>query len=246
MKKEYLLIIISTIIVVLMGVIGYKKLYDKINNLDKKYSLNLLLQESKNCTYKPELYHEYDNYKVYTYCLDYVYVIDEHMVNLQEYLQNDSTILNKLYKRLASEQYWDGGSTIYKDYRIPLLTKNGITILKCAGVNGKTNDVYIGPSWMEYKSNFCLEDNSTFVKSYEILEVNNHEFEPNEGITNSTFDVKLKDESGNISDVVVDTNGIILSIGKIYDFEFKKINEFDNNIKSIFENNGIVEIRENS
>ena len=44
----------------------------------------------------------------------------------------------------------------------------------------------------------------------------------------------------------MDTNGIILSIGKIYDFEFKKINEFDNNIKSIFENNSIVEIRENS
>ena len=36
MKKEYLLIIISTIIVVLMGVIGYEKLYDKIDNLDKK------------------------------------------------------------------------------------------------------------------------------------------------------------------------------------------------------------------
>lgn len=159
--------------------------------------------------------------------------IDSRITSLKDKLDNNQNFINKILNKLSYEIVYDTASSkIYKDYKTEKLTNNGITIIKCGGKNNITNDIYIGPDSMEYKSNFCLKDNSTFVKTYKVTDVTEYF---------SYVELTLSDDISTYR-TTLNTN-YKFEEGNIYDFEFKKEKENNNTIKSIIENSTLVEIR---
>lgn len=233
-NKKLFFIIISTILVCtffltvlfVFKINQVKVLFKETNNL------SLRTIESVNCDYKPHLYYEAQNYDIYTYCLDSIYVIDDYMMELKEYIIKDPDILNKFLKKMTYTTYLDGGTKEFKDYRTPKISNNGITIIKCNGQDDKTNDIYIGPESMYYKMNFCTRNNETYTKVMQVLDV---QVKP---LNEITLTLKYYDF---IETVTINSHNEF-QIGSSYEFEFTgKEKEVD--LKSIFENSTIVEIR---
>lgn len=240
-KKNILILLLSlvTILILSLNIINYIKLDNIYNERNESFSLRTI--ESLNCNNKPMLYYEGKNYNIYTYCLDYILLVEDSTFNLKEYLYEDPKILDKIFKKLAST-YSFGKSVIYHDYKIPNISNHGISIIKCNGENS-LNDIYIGPSDMYFKKNFCKKDNHTFVRTYLVKNIEKYSTSEDEGITNSKFLVTLEQFQYNTETVIIDGT-YDLVIGNNYEFEFMKENNYiDDNIKSIFENSSIVEIR---
>lgn len=224
MKKK---ILILGIIIILITTIYIYISTSSSNNF------NIRTIESINCSYKPELYFETKSFNIYTYCIDDISVIDSRITSLKDKLDNNQNFINKILNKLSYEIVYDTASSkIYKDYKTEKLTNNGITIIKCGGKNNITNDIYIGPDSMEYKSNFCLKDNSTFVKTYKVTDATEYF---------SYVELTLSDDISTYR-TTLNTN-YKFEEGNIYDFEFKKEKENNNTIKSIIENSTLVEIR---
>lgn len=235
MKKIKISLIILSILITISIIMSiYTCLMIKEVNINDK-DFNIRTIESKNCSYKPILYYEEKDYNIYTYCLDSILIINDNITELKDYIDNDNKILNKILSKLSYTTYLDGGTKEYKNYKIPNISNNGITILKCNGKGKLTKDIYIGTDKMYYKFNFCLENNETFIKTYKIIDIEEH------SLNEITLTLQNQDS---IDKVTINTNQKF-KINSSYEFEFiGNETNIKDNIESIFEKMTIVEIRE--
>lgn len=240
-NKKYLYIIIPIILIAaLITFIFYKK---------SLKTPNLNGNQEKECNHEPVLYYEYNDQKIYSYCLSNIEVtINNEKTELKDYLLNNS--LESLLNHLEQEaSFDDGGTTIYKDGGTKKITSNGLTIIKCSTVEGN-RDIYVGPKDMKFKSNFCKADNSTFTRTYTIDTVKNYTKQQYEGNTPVTYskslEVTLHEEGKEPVTVIINNLVDTPKENKTYEFEFMITDKKDlkDNIESIFKNCEIVEIRE--
>lgn len=239
-KKLIYILIPLILIIVLATFIFYKK---------SLTTPNLNVETEKECNHEPMLYYEYNNRKIYSYCLSNIEIsINNEKTELKDYLLNNS--LDSLISHLEqSVTFDDGGTTIYKDGGSKKITANGMTLIACKTLEGN-NDIYIGPKDMKMKMNFCKSDNTTFTRTYIVDKVSNYTKQQYEGETLVTYskslEVTLHEEKKEPVTVIINNSAETPVAGKIYEFEFMIDNkkELKDNIESIFKNCLIVEIRE--
>lgn len=210
---------------------------------------NFIVNETSNCDNVAKLYYQYNNQKIYTYCLDKVEVIvDDKKTELKEYLKSNGIddLINKLEKESTFD---DGGTTIYKDGGTKKITGNGLTLIKCNTLEGN-NDIYIGNKDMEFKLNFCKNDNRTFTRTYTIKKVENYaeqQYENGVPVTyGKSLSVTLSQFQGETKTVIINNLWDELIENQTYEFEFilnGDTSDIEDNIKSIFKNSTIVEVR---
>jgi len=242
-KKKNIIIVLAILCVLIFILI----LNNSNNNSDVKS--NLIVSENINCDYNPKLYYEIDNRKIYSYCLDNIKVIvDNQNIELKEYLENNS--IDDFIKMLEKEiVFYDGGTTLYKDGGTKKITSNNISLLKCNTLDGN-KDIYIGNKDMEYKSNFCKDDNSTFTRTYMVKKIEkNKEQNCNDCLTcvcGNSLNVTLSQFQGETKTVIIDNYFDDLRDGNTYEFEFmlnEDVTDIEDDIDFIFRNSMIVDIR---
>lgn len=110
------------------------------------------------CEYKPKLYYQYNNQKIYINCINNVeFTINNKSYELKEYLNNNS--LDSFIDNLSIvSSLYDGGTTIYNDSNSKIITNYGLTLIKCNTIDGN-RDIYIGDKDMKYQSNYCKNNN---------------------------------------------------------------------------------------
>ena len=237
---------------ILIFLFSFMVFYVIFYDLGKNQVLNNIVKITKTdkCDYKPKLYYVYNDTKIYLYCLDKVEVkSNRKYIDLKEYLQNNDidSLINGLKK---VDSLFDGGTTIYKDGGTKELRLKGFKIIKCNKLkeDGINKDIYFGPKSMEYKDNFCEDNNITFVRTYRVNKVTDYNEQQYEDGTpvyygNSRL-INITDSYGNTEDVILNNNSFKFKEGKLYEFEFKKLNnDIIDTIESIFKNTSIVEIR---
>ena len=239
-KKLVYILIPLILIIVLATFIFYKK---------SLTTPNLNVETEKECNHEPMLYYEYNDRKIYSYCLSNIEIsINNEKTELKDYLINNSldSLINHLEQSVTFD---DGGTTIYKDGGSKKITANGMTLIECKTLEGN-NDIYIGPKDMKMKKNFCQSDNTTFTRTYIVDKVSNYTKQQYEGETPVTYskslEVTLHEEKKEPVTVIINNSAETPVAGKIYEFEFMIDNkkELKDNIKSIFKNCLVVEIRE--
>lgn len=238
-KKIIYIVIPLILLIALIAFIFYKR------NLSNS---NINISEEKECNHEPVLYYEYNNKKIYSYCLSNIEItINNAKQELKEYLLNNSldSLISHL-ERLSS--YDDGGTTVYKDGGSKKITTNGLTLIQCKTLEGN-NDIYIGPKDMNMKMNFCQDNNKTFTRTYYVDKVSNYTKQQYEGDTPVTYgkslEVTLHEENKEPVTVILNNTAETPKANEIYEFEFMVANkkELEDNIESIFKNCYIVEIR---
>ena len=238
-KKKCILLVIILVICVFI----FTLLLNKNNS-------NLIVNEIENCDNEAKLYYEIDGKKIYSYCLDIVeIVVDDKNIDLKEYLKNNS--IDDLVDMLEKEStFYDGGTSIYKDGGTKKITSNGITLIRCNTLDGN-RDIYIGNKDMEYKVNFCKNDNRTFTRTYMIKKIEDYkEQNCNDCLTcvcGKSLSVTLNQFQSETKTVIIDSYWDELFENKTYEFEFmlnEGITDIEDNIEFIFKNSTIVEIRE--
>lgn len=116
--------------------------------------------ENKNCSGELTEYYNFNNQKLYLYCIKRINLYDdENAILLKDYIEvnnyNIEEVIKKITSRLKLEEVlWDGGTKIYRDTNENKISNNGLTIIECNTVDSNKN-VYIGTKQMEYKSEFC-------------------------------------------------------------------------------------------
>ena len=104
---------------------------------------------------------------------------------------------------------------------------------------------------MRYKENFCKENNSTFVKTYTIQNIEEYteqQYENGVPVTYAiSYQVELIDFDGKEHTVILNNIWDKLEKDKIYEFEFMFYNylvDIKDDTQYIFKNSKIIEIRE--
>ncbi len=232
MKKKFMCLIIM-----LMSVVGCSK-NDNISDIT--------FSNIEDCNRKPELLIGKDDVNIYTYCINNLKVnINNKQKDLKEYVNSNDNSIERIIETLkVYDVIYDGGTKIYKG--------NNITLIRCNTLEGN-KDIYIGNFDMKHKSNFCKEDNSTFIKTYTIESIKEYTKQQytEDGIEvtyGNSFEVKLKDLEGK-EDVVIINNlwDIELEKNKTYEFEFMfydGITNIEDSTEYIFKNSQIIEIIE--
>lgn len=198
------------------------------------------------CSNKPELLLNDNGINIYTYCLNEMSVyIGDNEVNLDEYIVNNDNWLDNIISKLDNvDMLYDGGTKIYKG--------NNITVIKCNTLDGN-RDVYIGNEDLEFKQNFCKDNNYTFVRTYTVKSVEEYTGEQytSDGIPvfyGNSFKVTLNQFQREETNVIINNLwDVKLEKDKIYEFEFKlydSASEIEDSIDYIFKNADIVEVRE--
>lgn len=237
-RKHIIAIFIILIFFYLIFLLIPKKNTDLEENNDN-INFTISINKIVNCDYKPKLYYKSKEYNIYTYCINEIFI--DETKKLSNYIKEDNEIINKILDNMIIESiYHDGGTLEYKGFKNSEISSEVLTIIKCHN----NNDIYIGSSDMTYKINFCIDNNKTFIKTYKILDIKEYEDNSYE-ITSNNYEITLEDFYGNIETVVVRSLFYSLEKEKTYEFEFiKNNNTLEDNIKSIFLNASIVEIRE--
>ena len=195
-KRKYILLIIILLTVILI--------YIFILNTK---NVPIIISKTINCDNNAKLYHQKNNTKIYSYCLDKIEVIiDNKPIELKEYLKNNSIndLINSLEKTAS---LYDGGTNIYNDGGSKRITNNGIALIKCNTIDGN-KDIYIGNKDMQYKSNFCKDNNSTFTRTYTIKKIKNYTKQQYEGGIPVTYSKSL---SVNLSQFQGETKTVIIN-----------------------------------
>lgn len=198
------------------------------------------------CSNKPELLLNDHNINIYTYCLDNMEVsVDNTRVKLDEYIVNNVDWFEHIISKLDNvNNLGDGGTKIYKG--------SNITVIKCNTLNGN-KDVYIGNRDLEFKENFCKDNNYTFVRTYTVKDIEEYTEQQytSDGIQvsySNSFKVTLSQfQKEEVSVIINNLWDIRLEKDKIYEFEFKlydSAGEINDSIDYIFKNADIVEVRE--
>ena len=224
------------------------------NNKNESYTssdnYDSIIDTSIDCNHKPKLYYQYDNQKIYTYCLNNVeLIIDNKPIELKEYLKNNT--IDSLIKKLEIvSSTFDGGTNTYNDGGTKRITNNGITLIKCNTIEGN-KDIYIGNKDMRYKSNFCKDNNTTFTRTYTIKKVKNYTKQQytDDGIPVSyakSLEITLSEFQGETKTVIINNISENLIENKTYEFEFMLYDDnksIEDTIESIFKNTDIIEVR---
>lgn len=242
MKKRTIIIISCIALIILINFII--KVYHRYNPaIRTNYNRNTY------CDYKPKLYYEENGRKIYSYCLDKIEVkIDNNYIELSTYLQNHT--IDEFLKQFKFDiSYDDGGSAIYRDGGTTKYFRNNTTLIRCNKLGG-TKDIYIGNKDMDFKSNFCLEDNSTTTYTFKVLNIEKYTKQQyNEEGTMVSFGnsylTLLENENGNKEEVILNNIQNIPVKDRWYDFEFiMPKEEIDSSIKTLFNKAYLVEIRD--
>lgn len=165
-KSEKILLTFVGITLIIIGFIlgRYSRPQNELKIIED-YSKN---ESTTTCNEIPQLYKELADKKIFVKCIDMLSLnIDNKKMPLSEYLKNNS--VDSLISHLeATSHLNDGGTIIYKDGGTKKITDNGITLIKCNKLSdfiGSPNnqDIYIGPSSMDYEENFCKSDKKELI-----------------------------------------------------------------------------------
>ena len=198
------------------------------------------------CNHKASLLIEKDNRKIYTYCLNDITIkLNNQEKNLKTFIEENNDAIDSIIDTLELEgTLMDGGTKVYKG--------ESLTLVQCNKLDGN-RDVYIGDQNMEFKENFCDNDNYTFVRTYTVNSIKEYteqqytEDGTSVGYGNS-FEVELQQFQQEPTKVIINNLwDIKLEQNKTYEFEFQLYEDVKNlkdTIDYIFKNTTIVEIRE--
>jgi len=206
---------------------------------------NITFTNIEDCNHKPTLLTSNGDINIYTYCIENVKVnVNNKLIDLKKYINKNDYAIENIIEFMPFIYYDSSIMTVYKAGKYETDKDNAITLLKCYSFDGN-EDIYIGNGRMEYKNNFCKDNNYTFVRTYYIENIENNY----EGLfMKNSFKVELKDYKGNIETIILnDLFTITLEKNKSYEFEFilnENTKTIKDDIKFIFENSEIVEIRE--
>ena len=198
------------------------------------------------CNHKASLLIEKDNRKIYTYCLnDTTIKLNNKEENLKTFIEENDDAIDRIIDTLELKDIvYDGGTKIYKG--------DDITLIKCNTLDGN-EDVYIGDQNMEFKENFCDNDNYTFVRTYKVNSIKEYtEQQYTEDGTpvgyGNSFEVELQQFQQEPTKVIINNLwDIKLELNKTYEFEFQlysDVKDIKDTIDYIFKHTTIVEIRE--
>lgn len=168
----------------------------------------------------------------------YLYNIDNIVVNypdrkldLSKALELQQITIDEVLTYLEETSPNDGKTVLYRN--------DDFSVLKCTLDNGNVNYIF-GHKSMAYKESFCAEKPylCTFTKSYLVLDIS-------EGKENYDYLTLKNDASEEVATIQIDRNLITdLNVGNIYEFNFASFNDVvDGDIKSIFDNNQILDIK---
>lgn len=213
----------------------------------------LLLTSCKNKTNEPikettchilKLLSTKNDTRIYTYCLDNTQIkLNNKKIDLEDYINNNPKGLEKIIDALELKDILkDGGTKIYK---------GDITLIKCNTLEGN-KDVYIGNKSLNYKQNFCKDNNQTFIRTYKIEEITPYTeqqyTEDNIPVSyGNSFKVTLSSSKNNTKETVIINNlwDITLEKNKTYEFEFlPPKHKIEDTTENIFKSCTIVEIKE--
>ena len=145
MKK----IILILAIIVLVTACSNKK-------ISANYSINIT--KNDNCSDSYVVYHTVKDKKIYTQCINDIYLIDKNNKAIaKDYINNDdkyNNFIDNIEKQyIFVSSMWDGGTKLYKDSK-----DDNLLILICNKIE-KNNNIFIG--YANYNddlySNICDE-----------------------------------------------------------------------------------------
>ncbi len=232
MKKEIVTVLITGMTI--LGITGCGSIKD----------FQIEYQNQNECN-KPELLMSKEERNIYTYCLENTTIkINDENIELKNYIEDNNDAINQIISTLKLEDtLMDGGTQIYK---------GDITLIQCNTLDGN-QDVYIGNKDMEFKQNFCKDNNYTFIRTYTINEVSKYTeqqyTEEGSPVTyGNSFKVTLSEFQGETKTVIINNLwDITLEKDKTYEFEFmlnEDAIEIEEKIEYIFKNSTIVGVKE--
>ena len=194
----------------------------------------------ENCNQKPELLMTKNNINIYTYCINDIKVsVNDQFIDLKSYIKRNKNAIENVIEFLPFKTFETDELTVYYGEKFEIDKDGTIELLKCHTSDGN-EDVYIGNVKMKYKSNFCKDNNYTFIRTYFIEELEYDSF--------NNYNVKLKSNDGLIETVIInDWRTKYLQKNKTFEFELMlndNVKNIDDSAKSIFDNSTIVDIRE--
>lgn len=212
------------------------------------YTHRLKTIETSNCDNKASLYYTLDNKNIYSYCLDSIQISDDgEFIELKNYLEQNKNIVYEIINAITyKDSLFDGGTKIYKDGGTTEYTNNGMTIINCHTLDGN-RDIYIGPKNMTMQSNFCKNNNETFVRTYTIKsieEYNEQQYEDGIPVTyGKSLKVTLSQFQAETKTVIINNLYDVLEVNQTYEFEFMILNKdlkINDDIDSIFKYADII------
>lgn len=217
-----------------------------------------------NCNYEFKEYLTLQDKKIFTICMDEVYLKENNKkITLKDYLKDNNNDIEEFINKL--EHYTtlnDGGTKIYKN--------DDITLIKCNTLDG-SKDIYIGSNNLDtteaFQKGACGKkfiNDKKFERIYKLNKIEIVKEIELEDKTVNLYELELSDELGNFTSIsvvygvslalVVDENKFahalkeeylqLLEEGKYYKFTFNnKYGELiKEDIKEIFEKCGIAKI----
>lgn len=173
-KKNTIIFVVAGIALLLVGFVVGTFAEITPEKLEEKEAQSL---EKHSCN-ETTLYSDVDGIKIYSNCLNEIKILDgDKSIELKDYLENHS--LDDFIKRLEYvDSLNDGGTAIYKDGGTKKYTSDDMTVIKCHKISsvapgGFNEDIYIGPSTLQYEENFCKDDvvGKTLVETYNIRNI---------------------------------------------------------------------------
>ena len=162
------------------------------------------------------------------------------MIDLKKYIKKNKNSIKNIITFLPFKTYeLIDYMTIYAGEGFEISKDTTIKLAKCHTSSGN-NDVYIGNVRMNAKSNFCKDNNYTFIRTYFVEDIEYDSY--------SYYNVKLKSVDGIVETVSIsDWKAKKLEKNKTFEFELMlndNVKNIKDNTKFIFGNSTIVDIRE--
>ena len=222
----------------------------------KKPTYSIETKEEQNCDSKTKLYYDFGNKKIYTSCLDSIKISDGNKkYELKDYIKVHSEAVDEIVNALVLEDSaMDGGTKIYKADENTKFTNNGLTIIKCnqiIEIEKYNQDIYIGTQEMEFKENYCKNNNETFIRTYTVKELEEYKDQQYENGIPVTYGKSLKvtltQFQSETKTIIINNLWDELQKDKTYEFELYLYDyqlPIEDNIDSIFKKATIVSVKE--
>lgn len=179
----------------------------------------------------------YDTKKTdyYLYNIDNIIVdFSDRKLDLSKALELNQISMDDVLKFVEEKVNMNDGNII-------LYQNDDFSILKCSLSDGKTNYIF-GSKSMVYKESFCGEIPyfCTFTKTYHVLDIT--DMKTNNELVYLTLKNDVTEEVATIEIEKTKVEDVLA--GNYYSFKFASSNDqIDGDIKSIFDNNRIVNIK---
>ena len=128
--------------------------------LKQKDSSNFVLfgQGSVECDGVTRTYFTNDNVKVYTYCLDDIFIKEKDSKSLLSYLENDDSILSKIDNNFGYLGLSNNSMMVFQS-REEIVEGTPLVMYRCFGE--EKSDVYFTPVGVFLQNDFCTYKNDT-------------------------------------------------------------------------------------